>query len=123
MKLTLSPLLHTWILDLDGTIVVHNGYKIYGHDLFLDGAEAFLKTIPEDDTIIFLTSRTEEYKDITEQFLANNHIKFQQIIYNAPFGERIIVNDRKPSGLDMAYGINVERDSTEFIEIVIDKNL
>ena len=26
-NITLSPLGHTWLLDLDGTIVKHNGYK------------------------------------------------------------------------------------------------
>ena len=39
----LSPLGHTWILDLDGTIVKHNGYKIDGYDTFLDGAKEFLE--------------------------------------------------------------------------------
>jgi hypothetical protein len=27
MTHTLSPLPHTWIFDMDGTIVKHNGYK------------------------------------------------------------------------------------------------
>ena len=36
MKLVLSGLPHTWVLDLDGTIVLHNGYKMYGEDVFLD---------------------------------------------------------------------------------------
>lgn len=34
----MSSLDHTWILDLDGTILKHNGYKIDGKDSFLDGA-------------------------------------------------------------------------------------
>ena len=56
--LILSALGHTWILDLDGTVVKHNGYKIDGTDTFLDGAETFLRNIPQKDMVIFLTSRT-----------------------------------------------------------------
>ena len=39
--LELSLMRHTWILDLDGTVVKHNGYKIDGYDSFLDGARIF----------------------------------------------------------------------------------
>ena len=39
----LSPLGKTWILDIDGTIVKHNGYKIDGHDTLLLGAKEFLQ--------------------------------------------------------------------------------
>ena len=34
--LSLSKLPHTWILDLDGTIVKHNGYKLDGKDSLLE---------------------------------------------------------------------------------------
>ena len=109
-ELILSNLGHTWILDLDGTIVKHNGYKIDGEDTFLDGAIEFLNSIPDEDMIIFLTSRTEEYRDITECFLRENGIRYNHIIFGAPFGERIIVNDKKNSGLAMAACVNGDRD-------------
>ena len=48
-KLILSTLAHTWILDLDGTIVKHNGYKLDGTDTLLEGAKEFLEDIPEKD--------------------------------------------------------------------------
>jgi hypothetical protein len=109
--LTLSSLGHTWILDLDGTLVKHNGYKIDGHDTLLDGAEDFLRSIPNGDMIVIITSRTLEYKEMTECFLAEHEIRCDRIIYGAPFGERIVVNDRKPSGLNTALAVNVERDA------------
>ncbi|MDR0920226.1 MAG: hypothetical protein LBM93_13435 [Oscillospiraceae bacterium] len=109
-KIKISPLNHTWILDFDGTIVKHNGYKIDGKDSFLDSALDFLNSIPVDDMVIFLTSRTLEFKEITENFLAENNIRYNQIIYNAPYGERILINDRKPSGLEMAIAVNTQRD-------------
>lgn len=122
-KLVLSPLGHTWILDLDGTIVKHNGYKIDGYDTFLDGAKEFLGSIPKGDMIVFITSRSEEYKQATEIFLAKNGINYSQIIYNAPHGERILINDSKPSGLPTAIAVNRDRDNFANIEIEVDVKL
>lgn len=110
-KLILSTLGHTWILDLDGTIVKHNGYKLDGVDSFLPGAKEFLRSIPEKDMIIFLTSRKEEYREITEHFLKVNNIRYDHIIFGAPYGERILINDDKPSGLKMSVAITGKRDA------------
>ena len=110
-KIVLSTLGHTWILDLDGTIVKHNGYKIDGEDSFLPGAKVFLDSIPEKDMIVFLTSRTEEYRDITEEFLEKQNVRYDHIVFNAPYGERILINDDKPSGLKMGIAVNKKRDS------------
>ncbi len=122
-RLVLSPLGHTWILDLDGTIVKHNGYKIDGIDSFLEGAKEFLDGIPDGDMIIFLTSRTEEYRELTEEFLADNKVRYDYILYGAPYGERILMNDRKPSGLEMAFALSGDRDRFKNREIVIDDTL
>ena len=108
--LVLSKLGHTWILDLDGTILRHNGYKLDGKDSFLPGAEAFLNQIPEKDMIVFLTSRTEDVREQTEAFLAAHEIRYSAILFNAPYGERILINDCKPSGLKMGVAVNSERD-------------
>ena len=122
-KLVLSTLGHTWILDLDGTILKHNGYKIDGVDSFLPGAQEFLSKIPEKDMIIFLTSRTEEYSVVTEEYLKSNNIRYDQIIYGAPYGERILINDDKTSGLKMGFAINKNRDSSVDISYEEDKSL
>lgn len=123
MKLTLSSLPKTWILDLDGTLVVHNGYKMYGKDVWLEGAREFLLSLPKEDLIIFLTSRTEEYAELTETFLRESGIRYEHIIYGAPYGERILVNDDKPSGLCMAYAVGGARDRGWDIEYAIDSSL
>lgn len=122
-KIVLSSLNHTWILDLDGTIVKHNGYKLDGEDTLLPGVKEFLLQIPEEDMIIFLTSREEQYKSLTESFLEENQIRYDHIIYGAPYGERILVNDAKPSGLEMAKSINVERDSAMEIKVHVDSSI
>ena len=123
MKLVLSGLPHTWVLDLDGTIVVHNVYKMYGEDVFLDGAKEFLCSIPEDDMIVFLTSRKKEYANRTEEFLNKNGIRYNAIVYEAPYGERILVNDNKPSGLKMAYAVCMERDAKNELSVEFDDRL
>lgn len=110
MEIEMSALPKTWILDLDGTIVKHNGYMIDGKDTLLDGIKDFLDQITDNDMIIFITSRKKQFASITEEFLKNNHIRYDMIIYDAPYGERIIVNDEKPSGLKMAYALNTKRN-------------
>jgi hypothetical protein len=122
-ELVLSTLGHTWLLDLDGTIVKHNGYKTDGYDTFLDGAEEFLNRIPESDTVVFLTSRTEEYRSITEQFLKEHGVRYHHIIFGLPYGERILVNDNKSSGLCTARCLNLERDSAPQCKLKFDSSL
>ena len=112
--ITLSTLPKTWIFDLDGTLLKHNGYKIDGYDTLLDGVKEYIAGIPEHDYILLLTSRTEEFKDITISFLQDNGIRYDEILFDIPMGERIVVNDRKPSGIDMAFAVNSDRDRPDF---------
>ena len=122
-EIVLSTLRHTWILDLDGTLVKHNGYKIDGEDSFLPGAKEFLESIPEKDMILFLTSRTDKYKKETIEFLSKNNVRYNHIIFGAPYGERILVNDDKPSGLEMSIAIRVERNRFCDMKIEFDESL
>lgn len=119
-EIMVSPLPKTWILDLDGTIVKHNGYKLDGFDSFLPGAEQFLRDIPREDMVVFLTSRTEEYRSLTEGFLRAQGVRYDGIIFGAPYGERILINDRKPSGLAMAIAVNAQRD--RFMDLAFVRN-
>ena len=96
MEIEMTALPKTWILDLDGTIVKHNGYKIDGADSLLEGADNLLSQIKENDMVIFVTSRKRDCQEMTERFLDQHGIRYDQIIYEAPYGERILVNDRKP---------------------------
>lgn len=115
-----STLGKTWILDLDGTIVKHNGYKLDGKDTLLPGAADFFKSLPEEDMVVFLTSRTEEMAEQTETFLQQAGINYAAVIYGAPYGERILVNDCKPSGLRTAIAINTQRN--QFMETTFVKD-
>lgn len=117
-KRILSTLPKTWIFDLDGTILKHNGYKLDGVDTLLKGAKEYLDGIPKEDKIIIFTSRTGEYRQMTLDFLKEHKIRYDEILFHMPMGERIVVNDRKPSGLDMAVAVNVDRDEFHMPEIV-----
>ena len=121
-RITLSPLGHTWIFDLDGTLVKHNGYKEEGETL-LPGAKELIGSIPNEDLIIIITARKEEYREKTEAFLQENGIRYDHIIFEAPYGERIVVNDRKPSGLDMSVAVNIDRNDISNINFDIDELL
>ena len=117
-KLRISPMPKTWILDLDGTLVVHDGPYILGKDEFLPGARDFLESIPKRDMIIFLTARSDYEKPYTLRFLKENNVRYDHIIFNAGEGERIMINDTKPDGLVTAYAVNTKRDrfcQTEFV--------
>lgn len=120
-KMVLSTLAKTWIFDLDGTIVKHNGYKLDGRDTLLPGAKAYLDELPDEDRVVILTSRTEEYREETLCFLKENGIRYDEILFQMPMGERILVNDRKPSGLDMALAVNLDRDVFFVPEVVREK--
>lgn len=120
-ELVLSTLPKTWIFDLDGTLLKHNGYKTDGTDTVLPGVKEYMDGIPAEDKIVILTSRTEEFREMTLTFLKEQKIRYDEIIFNMPMGERIVVNDRKPSGLDMAVAVNLDRDVFELPEIVRNK--
>ncbi len=122
-EISLSSLGHTWILDLDGTLVKHNGYKLDGKDSFLEGAEAFLNGIPLKDMVIILTSRAEETRDQTESFLREHGIRYDLILYNVPYGERILINDDKPSGLRTAIALGKKRDTGILLQIARKKEI
>ena len=120
-ELVLSTLSKTWIFDLDGTLLKHNGYKTDGTDTVLPGVKEYMDGIPAEDKIVILTSRTEEYREMTLNFLKEQKIRYDEIIFNMPMGERIVVNDRKPSGLDMVVAVNLDRDVFELPDIVRNK--
>jgi len=108
-SLCLSALQHTWIIDIDGTMVKHNGHK-NGGDTLLQGVLEFWSRIPRDDVIILLSAREQSYAASIVNFLKLNGIRYDHLILGMPKGERILINDIKPSGLKTAFAVNVDRD-------------
>ena len=121
--LKLSNLSHTWLIDIDGTIVKHNGHKIDAQDRLLDGVSEFFAKLPKDDKVILLTARSKSEVANFKAFLTLHKIRFDEIISDLPFGERILINDIKPSGLKTAFAINKVRDEKFDIKVEIDEKL
>ena len=122
-RLVMSSLPKTWIFDLDGTLVAHNGYKT-GKDRWLPGAVEYLQKIPDGDFILILTERGEQMREQTERFLRESGIRYNAILFGLPLGERVLFNDDKPSGLPMSYAVNLPRDiGPDEVEIVCDESL
>lgn len=104
-----SNLSHTWFIDLDGTIFEHNGHLI-GNDKLLPGVKELWKFISEDDFIVITTGRTEDYRESSLKILNDNGLRYNHVMFNLPRGERIVINDIKPEGLNTAIAWNVKRD-------------
>lgn len=119
----LSTLPHTWILDVDGTLVKHNGYKTDGYDTLLDGVKEFFDKLSPDDKVVLLTARKENYLEDLKQFLKENNIRYDYLLTDMPMGERVLVNDKKPSGLKTAYAINKTRDEMLEVDYKINEEL
>ena len=122
-NIELSSLAKTWILDVDGTLVKHNGYLVDKHDTLLDGVKEFFAQLSFDDKVILLTARKEEFLPALKEFLKENNIRYDYLLTDMPMGERILVNDRKPNGLDMAFAVNKERDKTLNVGYKINEDL
>lgn len=118
-----STLAKTWILDVDGTIVKHNGHLIDGYDTLLDGVKDFFDKIPPEDKIIILTGRKKEDMKKLKQFLKKHDIRYDFLIPEMPTGERILINDIKPNGLKMAFSYNKGRDEKLEMDYKINKDL
>jgi hypothetical protein len=63
-----------------------------------------------NDYIIITTGRAEEYKESSLKILQDNGLRYNYAIFGLPLGERIVMNDPKPGGLQTAIAWNVERD-------------
>jgi len=108
-EIVLSSLPHTWLIDLDGTIVEHNGHK-KGIETLLDGALELWAQIPPGDTIVLLTARVDCDLQSVFNLLGQHNLRYDHVLCNLPAGERLLINDIKPRGLKTALAINVPRD-------------
>lgn len=107
--LVLSTLAHTWLIDLDGVICPHNGH-LRGDESLLPGVRELWATIPAGDRVILLSARDPQYQTSTLALLAAEGLRIDHAIFGLPTGERILINDAKPKGLQTAHAINLVRD-------------
>lgn len=104
----------TLFLDIDGTLFRHQG-------TFSDIAQKPANLLPnvrekmnewcsKEYKIILTTARRESLREKTEQDLSKLGIPYDNLIMGISKGQRIIINDKRPSGEETAFAINVERD-------------
>jgi hydroxymethylpyrimidine pyrophosphatase-like HAD family hydrolase len=123
MNLTLSEKFsHTWFIDLDGTVIKHNGTMNQPEEL-LPGTKEFWNKIPASDVIVITTARQKIFAPRTLKFLEDNNLRYDYAIFDLPQGERIVLNDIKPQGLKTALAVNLDRDAGPDINIELDNTL
>jgi hypothetical protein len=107
--ITVSRLGHTWLIDLDGTVLAHNGH-LEGGDRVLPGVEAFWAQIPEGDVIVLLSAREDAHLEESLEALKRHGLRWDHVLFGLPHGERVLINDCKPSGLVTAFAVSLARD-------------
>ena len=123
MPLTLSELPHTWLIDVDGTILKHNGHKMGGDEL-LPGVVELWSQMAAHDVVVLLSARTEQEMAPTLAYLDEHGLRYDHCLFGMPKGERILINDRKPGGLMTAVAVNVGRDEgLAGVDVVVDSSL
>lgn len=108
-EIRLSRLDHTWLIDIDGTVLAHNGH-LTGQDELLPGVRAFWAQIPPGDRIVLLSARKAEERVQTLASFHSAGLRFDDALFGLPTGERILINDTKPAGLVTALAMPVSRD-------------
>ena len=100
---------HTWIIDVDGTIFEVN-QPPYANDKLLPGVKEMWAKIPKDDMVIIMTARPHYIKQQTLDVIASHGLRYDMAIFGIHHGERIVINDNKPGGLQTAIAWNVKRN-------------
>lgn len=111
----------TWLIDLDGTVTVHNAH-LHDGDSLLPGVKDLWSRIGSEDYVIILTARDDRYRATTLQFLNDHGLRNDLLVMGLPKGARILVNDRKPDGVPTAFSINLERDQGPIQVLELIKN-
>jgi hypothetical protein len=106
----------TFFCDIDGTLLKHHGHSCL-HKAMMSPPEILPNVIETLDNwkynehcIILTTGRPESMRRITEEQLEKVGIFYDMLIMGLPHGERIVVNDNKPTLSETAIGITVERN-------------
>lgn len=104
----------TIFLDIDGTIFKHQRSL---SNVLTNDAELIDGTIDKLNEwerlgcrIILTTGRKESQRKVTEKQLCELGIFYDQLIMGLGGGVRYLINDKKDSGKETAFAINIDRD-------------
>ena len=113
----------TVFCDIDGTLLSHFGNSISnleGSSLLSNVVEKLQEWDRLNYTLILTTGRKESTRKRTEEMLGHCGIHYHQLIMNLPNGPRVLINDKKPNGIEnTAYAINVVRneDGLRYVDL------
>jgi hypothetical protein len=107
MKLSTLP--KTWLIDLDGTVLLHSPTP-GGEDRLLPGVRALWAQFGPQDQIVLLSTRDPYQEQVTRRFLDASGLRYDRLIFGLPPGERILIGDREPSGAATAIAVNLTRN-------------
>jgi hypothetical protein len=83
-----------------------------------------LERTEDKDFVILITTPTEEMRESTLVLLNNYGLRYNVAIFGILTGERICINDKKPSGLLTSYAVNVLIDQgLSILKVIEDPNL
>lgn len=104
----------TLFIDIDGTILRHQGtfseISMKEANLLPDARERLNEWCSKEYKIILTTGRRESMRKTTELQLDRLGVPYDQLVMGLSKGNRIVINDRRPSGDDTAFAININRD-------------
>ena len=104
----------TIVCDIDGCVLQHHGTLgdiTKGPAKLLPGVEKMFNEWNDHSCfIVLLTGRKESARQFTETQLREVGLFWDVLIMGATRGERILVNDKKPSGYHTARAINLDRN-------------
>ena len=91
---SISPVLHedvkNYMIDIDGTICDdipnEEPERMATAELFDDALETINTWFKEGHIITFFTSRVEEHREVTEQWLKNNGFNYHGLLMGKPRG-------------------------------------
>jgi hypothetical protein len=108
----------TYFIDLDGTILPclsweelekHNKNTLFTQPLLV-GVKEFFNSLNIDDTVVFTTARTSEYRELTERTLKFHDLRYKHLIMNLGVGRRYLINDTVNILYPKSIAINVLRN-------------
>jgi histidinol phosphatase-like enzyme len=105
----------TIICDIDGTLVEHeiptSNTSLNKKLKLLPGTlEKLLEWDIKGYNIILITGRRESMRKATITQLSELGIIYDQLIMGIGGGPRILINDNKPDGKEVAFAYNIERN-------------
>lgn len=106
----------TFFIDIDGVIFEHLESGAWNQwqcrlPAVLSGVSEFFDEIEAKSAIIILvTARKESERARLVDLLAQHGVFYDQLIMGVSSGERVLINDAKPSGEKSCFAIEVKRN-------------